>query len=65
MYDELLVADGVSPGVSTGEVLVTLIGFTLLYGVLAVVNVYLLRKYAREGVTGEQTPDDVAKALAY
>jgi cytochrome d ubiquinol oxidase subunit I len=65
VYDELLVADGVSPGVSGGEVLVTLIGFTLLYGVLAVVNVYLLRKYAREGVTDEQTPDDVARALAY
>ncbi|MCB2223609.1 MAG: cytochrome ubiquinol oxidase subunit I [Actinobacteria bacterium] len=65
VYGELLVRDGVSPGVSAGEVLVTLIGFTLLYGLLAVVDVYLMKKYAQEGVTDEATADEVAKALAY
>ena len=65
VYGELLVRDGVSPGVSAGEVLTTLIGFTLLYGVLAVVDLYLMKKYAKEGATSEQTPDEVARALAY
>jgi len=65
VYGELLVKDGVSPSVSTGEVLTSLIGFTLLYGGLAVVDFYLMSKYAREGVTDEQTPDEVARALAY
>jgi hypothetical protein len=33
--------------------------------VLAVVDFYLMSKYAKEGATGEQTPDEVAQALAY
>jgi len=65
VYGELLVEDSVSPAVSTGEVLTTLIGFTLLYGGLAVVDFYLMAKYAREGVTGEDKPDETAQALAY
>ena len=65
VYGELLVEDSVSPVVSTGEVLTTLIGFTLLYGGLAVVDFYLMSKYAREGVTGEDKPDETAQALAY
>ncbi len=43
-------AAGVSPGVSTGEVVATLIGFTLVYGLLAVIEVRLLVKYARAGL---------------
>lgn len=43
------VADGVSPAVSGGAVLTTLIGFSLLYGILAVADVYLLSKYAKAG----------------
>jgi len=65
VYGELLVEDGVSPSVSTGEVLTTMIGLTLLYGVLAVVDLYLMMKYAREGVAAEDTPDETAQALAY
>jgi cytochrome d ubiquinol oxidase subunit I len=48
----LLTSDGVSPNVSAALVWTSLIGFTLLYAALVVVNVYLLRKYARE-VPGE------------
>ena len=40
-------AAGVSPGVSAAEVLISLIGFTLLYGFLAVVEVKLLLKTIR------------------
>ncbi|NLI90804.1 MAG: cytochrome ubiquinol oxidase subunit I [Peptococcaceae bacterium] len=43
---------GVSPTVSAGEVLATLIGFTLLYGVLAAADIYLLKKYAQAGPEG-------------
>jgi cytochrome d ubiquinol oxidase subunit I len=40
-------ADAVSPNVSGGTVLLSLVGFTLLYGVLMVADGYLLVKYAR------------------
>ncbi len=42
---------GVSPeaAVSSGEVLFSLIGFTLLYAVLIVADVYLMKKYAIAG----------------
>ena len=51
---------GVSPGVSAGEVLATLIGFTLVYGLLAVVEVKLLLRTVRAGVPAisELPPDD-------
>jgi cytochrome d ubiquinol oxidase subunit I len=42
-------ADAVSPTVTPGEVLFSLISFTLLYGVLMIADIYLLRKYARSG----------------
>jgi cytochrome d ubiquinol oxidase subunit I len=42
-------ADGVSPNVSGGAVLLTFVGFAAVYGVLIAVDVYLLRKYARDG----------------
>jgi len=41
--------EAVSPSVSAGAVLTTLIGFSLLYGILAVVDLYLLGKYAKLG----------------
>jgi cytochrome bd ubiquinol oxidase subunit I len=43
------VEQAVSPTVTSGEVWTSLIGFTLLYGVLAVVGVHLLTKFARMG----------------
>jgi cytochrome d ubiquinol oxidase subunit I len=42
-------ADGVSPGVSASDVLISLIVFTLLYGVLAVVEFKLLMKAVKQG----------------
>lgn len=47
------VEEAVSPSVSAAAVLATLLGFTLLYGILAVVDVYLLSKYARLGPAAE------------
>ena len=43
------VEQAVSPTVSSGAVWTSLIGFTLLYGLLAVVGVHLLKKFARQG----------------
>jgi cytochrome bd ubiquinol oxidase subunit I len=43
-------AAGVSPAVSFGELLLTLVGFTLIYGVLMAADVHLLRKYATAGL---------------
>ena len=41
---------GVSPLVSSGMVATTLIGFTLVYGILAVVFVYLVVREVRKGI---------------
>jgi len=43
--------DAVSPSVSTGEVLFSLIVFTLIYGILMVADIYLLKKIAVAGTT--------------
>jgi cytochrome d ubiquinol oxidase subunit I len=62
-------AQAVSPGVGAGEVLTSMIGLTLLYGVLAIVELWLITRFVRRGVTAgdgaptpghtpEGTPDD-------
>lgn len=50
VYGKLKTAEAVSPTLTPGMVLATLIGFTLIYGVLMVVDVWLLMKYARAGL---------------
>jgi cytochrome d ubiquinol oxidase subunit I len=52
VFGVLKTADAVSPTVTAGEVALTLVAFTLLYGALMGATVYLLRKFARAGVTG-------------
>jgi len=54
VFGQQLTADGVSPLTTTTEVWISLIGFTLLYGALAVVEVGLLLKYIKAGA-----PEDV------
>ena len=49
VFGLMTTANAVSPGVRAGEVLTSLIAFTLLYGVLAVVEVRLLLTYIRRG----------------
>jgi cytochrome d ubiquinol oxidase subunit I len=49
VYGLMKTSDGVSRSISSGQVLTSLAGFTLIYGFLAVVDVFLLRKYARKG----------------
>jgi cytochrome d ubiquinol oxidase subunit I len=55
---------GVSVAVHPAWMLVTLIGFTLLYAVLMVADVYLLRKYATAGPDAAmKESEDLAPAL--
>src|SRR4051812_43436825 len=50
-------AQAVSPGVSAGEVLTSLITLGVLYGLLAVVELWLLTRFVRRGVTtGDGAP---------
>ena len=42
------VADGVSPGLTRGEVLLSLLGFAVVYGILAVVWLRLVRHLSRQ-----------------
>jgi cytochrome d ubiquinol oxidase subunit I len=48
VFGLMKVQDGVSPTVSAGMLLVSLIGYTLVYGALMVVTIGLLRRFARE-----------------
>lgn len=52
VYGVLKTADGVSKAVTAPQVLGSLVGFTLIYGLLGAIDIYLLAKYARKG------PDD-------
>jgi cytochrome d ubiquinol oxidase subunit I len=51
VFGLLKTASAVSPTVGAVQTLITLILFTLVYGALAVADVYLLLKYAREDGT--------------
>jgi cytochrome d ubiquinol oxidase subunit I len=56
VYGQLKTADGVS-ATSAGEVLASLIIYTLLYGVLAVIEGGLMLKYIKRGLVVEPPPD--------
>ncbi len=49
VYNVLRTADAVSHSISTGQVIGSLIGFTLLYGFLGIVDIAMLTKFARKG----------------
>jgi cytochrome d ubiquinol oxidase subunit I len=68
VFGLLPTASGVSPGTTTSEVLTSLIGFTLLYGVLAVVEVKLMFRAIRAGlapVEPDDAPDQPDKPLSF
>jgi len=62
VFGVLRTADGISPGVSAGMVLTSLIVLTLLYGALAVIDGVLMVRYAKAGPppaeTDSPTDDD-------
>jgi len=49
VYGVLKTSQGVSPTVTATQVLLSLIGFTVLYGILGAIDIYLLVKYAKKG----------------
>jgi cytochrome d ubiquinol oxidase subunit I len=49
---------GVSPGVSIGEVITSMVVFTLLYGALAVVEIKLFLHYVRRGADPFEQPQE-------
>ena len=61
---------GISPGVTATEMLISVIGYTLLYGALAVVEVGLMLKYIKLGLPEVEpveqiTDDDDVLSFAY
>lgn len=62
VFGEQLTADGVSPLLTPFEVWVSMIWFTLLYAVLAVIEVRLLVKYIRAGAPETVVEDPLAEA---
>ncbi len=52
----LTVQKGVSPNLTTVDLLISLVGFTLVYGSLAVADVYLMKKYATAGSEAPRAP---------
>jgi cytochrome d ubiquinol oxidase subunit I len=72
VFGMMTTATGVSPSVSGGEVLTSMIVFTLLYGALAVVEIKLFLHYVRKGaeefvepIPPDQTDDDAPLVFAY
>ena len=49
VYGVLKTSDAVSKSIGTAQVVASLLGFTILYGGLAVVDVYLLARFSRKG----------------
>jgi cytochrome d ubiquinol oxidase subunit I len=70
VFGLLPTASGVSPGTTSGEVITSLAGFTLLYGALAVVETKLMLRTIRGGLAGtddpsEASPDQPDKPLSF
>jgi cytochrome d ubiquinol oxidase subunit I len=57
-------ASAVSPSVTPAELMLSLAGFTLLYGVLMAADIYLLKKYATAGLPAVEGPDAPGTAAA-
>ena len=51
VYGLQKVSDAVSPNLTSGEVMTTIIGFTLLYAALAIVAVFIAVRFIREDVS--------------
>lgn len=68
VFGLLPTASGVSPGTTTAEVAVSLAGFSLVYGALAVVEVKLLLRTIRDGIPKPEpdaTDDDKPLSFSY
>lgn len=50
------IEQGVSPNVDTTSLLITLVGFTVIYGALMIADIYLLWKYGSSDGSGNPIP---------
>lgn len=67
VYGQMLTADGVSPAVGTGSVLITLVGFTAVYGVLMFITIGLIIRQVRTGpppAADDESLDDDHRTFA-
>ncbi len=64
VYGVLKTADGISKSVTLVQVAGSLIGFTALYGLLGIIDIYLLAKYANKGPEKENTGMITAREVA-
>jgi cytochrome d ubiquinol oxidase subunit I len=64
VFGLLKTVNSVSPSVTFAEVIVTLIAFCTLYGILAVIDGYLLVKTAKKGSSVEETVQTQEEQLA-
>ena len=53
VYGVLKTSQAVSRSISSAQVYASLLGFTLLYGSLGVLDIYLLSKFAKKGPDGD------------
>jgi cytochrome bd ubiquinol oxidase subunit I len=66
VFGMLPTASGISPGTTTSEVLISLIGFTLLYGGLAAVEVKLMFRSIQAGLSeAGPAPDESDTPLSF
>jgi cytochrome d ubiquinol oxidase subunit I len=62
VYGQQKTADAVSPLLTTTEVWISLVGFTLIYAILAIIEVALLLKYIKIGAPEAPVEDPYAEA---
>ena len=65
VYGLLKTEDAASTAVSSPEIVTTLIGFTLIYGVLAVVDFYLMARTAKAGPVPDVDEAETAVLMVY
>lgn len=63
VYGLMKTSDAISPNLSLGNVLTTLVGFTLTYAALMGADIYLLQKYARKGPQHEPKHAEIEKTF--
>jgi cytochrome d ubiquinol oxidase subunit I len=62
VFGVMKIENGVSPNVTAGEVLFSLVAFTLLYAALMAADIYLLNKFAKAGLPGPEADEGVLAA---
>jgi cytochrome d ubiquinol oxidase subunit I len=64
VFGVMRIEDAVSPAVTAGEVLFTLVSFTLLYAALMGADLYLLSKFGKAGLAGPEPGPDAQSGPA-